>query len=206
MRNAVTQLGGTSQFTDAFFVLVMTMVGLFAAGYAIATVLRLRDEETEGRVEPLLATGTGRVSWGISHLVVAWVGTLLFVTVTGLAAAVGYVGTAGGGGTEVGRIVGAALVQAPAALVLAGVAVALFGLAPRATVGGAWSALSVVVLVFLVGTLLKLSHWILDISPFTHVPKFPGSAVSATPLVWLSVVAVLLTAAGLVGLRRRDIG
>jgi ABC-2 type transport system permease protein len=206
MRNAVTQLGGTSHFTDAFFVLVMTMVGLFAAGYAISTVLRLHSEETEGRAEPVLVTGAGRTAWGLSHLAIAWVGTVLFVTVTGLAATAGYVGTAGGGGTEVGRIVGAALVQAPAALVLAGLATALFGLAPKTTVGGAWSALSVVVFVFLVGTLLKLSHWFLDISPFTHVPKFPGSSVSPVPLVLLSVVAVLLTAAGLAGLRRRDIG
>ena len=206
MRHAVTQLGGTSQFTDAYFVLVMTMVGLFAAGYAISTVLRLHSEEADGRADPMLATGTGRLAWGLSHLAVAWAGTLLFVLVTGLAAGVGFVATAAGGGSEVGRIVAAALVQLPAALVLAGLAAALFGLVPRASVGGAWSALSVVVLAFLVGTLLQLSHWILDISPFTHVPKLPGSAVSPAPLVWLSVAAVLLTVAGLAGLRRRDIG
>ena len=56
------------------------------------------------------------------------------------------------------------------------------------------------------GALLQLSHWVLDISPFTHVPKLPGGAVSAAPLVWLSLIAVALAAAGLVGLRRRDIG
>jgi ABC-2 type transport system permease protein len=45
---------------------------------------------------------------------------------------------------------------------------------------------------------VQLNQWLLDVWPFTHVPKLPGGAVSATPLVWLA-------AAGLAGLRRRDI-
>jgi ABC-2 type transport system permease protein len=36
------------------------------------------------------------------------------------------------------------------------------------------------------------------------VSKLPGSAFTAAPVVWLSAVAVALGAAGLVGLRRRD--
>jgi ABC-2 type transport system permease protein len=51
-----------------------------------------------------------------------------------------------------------------------------------------------------------LSHWALDVSPFTHVPKLPGGSVSATPLVALSVIALALCALGLSALRRRDIG
>ena len=46
----------------------------------------------------------------------------------------------------------------------------------------------------------------LDISPFSHVPRLPGSAVSATPLIWMAAVAVALAVAGLAGLRRRDLG
>jgi ABC-2 type transport system permease protein len=38
------------------------------------------------------------------------------------------------------------------------------------------------------------------------VPRLPGSAVSATPLIWLSAVALVLAAAGLAGLRHRDLG
>jgi len=63
---------------------------------------------------------------------------------------------------------------------------------------------------------------VLDISPFTDVPKLslsggvwggrppglaaPGVAVTAAPLFWLSVIALALSAAGLAALRRRDIG
>jgi len=58
----------------------------------------------------------------------------------------------------------------------------------------------------LFGQVLQLSHWVLDISPFTHAPRLPGGTVSAVPLLWLGLVAVALTVAGLAALCRRDIG
>jgi ABC-2 type transport system permease protein len=110
----------------------------------------------------------------------------------------------------VARLLAAAMVQLPASLAVAGAAVVLFGLAPRASVAGAWTVLGVVVLIALFGQVLQLSQWLLDVSPFTHVPKLPGAAVTppatGAPLLWLSLAAVALAAAGLAGLRRRDIG
>jgi putative exporter of polyketide antibiotics len=50
----------------------------------------------------------------------------------------------------------------------------------------AWTALGLVVVIDLFGPALQLSHWILDISPFTHAPRLPGGPVQAAPLVWLS--------------------
>ena len=66
--------------------------------------------------------------------------------------------------------------------------------------------LGVVVVIALFGQVLRLSGWILDLSPFSHVPKLPGAAVTAPPLLWLALAALALTAAGLTALRRRDIG
>jgi ABC-2 type transport system permease protein len=45
----------------------------------------------------------------------------------------------------------------------------------------------------------------MDVSPFTHIPRAPGGEVSATPLALLLAVALVIGAAGLAGLRRRDI-
>jgi ABC-2 type transport system permease protein len=88
--------------------------------------------------------------------------------------------------------------------VLAGIAVLLFGLVPRWS-AAAWGALVGSLVLTELGSLVNLSKWAADISPFTHVPKLPGGTFTATPLVWLLVVAVALTAAGLAGLRRRDL-
>jgi ABC-2 type transport system permease protein len=88
--------------------------------------------------------------------------------------------------------------------VLTGISVALFGLVPRWS-AAAWGALVAFLLLTEFGSVLNLSGWVADISPFTHVPKLPGGTFTATPLLWLLLVAVVLTVAGLAGLRRRDI-
>jgi ABC-2 type transport system permease protein len=101
-------------------------------------------------------------------------------------------------------VLGGAVVQLPAVWVLAAIAVALFGLVPRYA-PMTWGALAVCLGFPLVGAAMQLSQWLLDISPFTHIPKAPGAAVSATPLVWLVGIAVALAAARLIGLQQRDI-
>jgi ABC-2 type transport system permease protein len=62
------------------------------------------------------------------------------------------------------------------------------------------------VLLGLFGPVLQLPQPVLDASPFPHVPKLPGAEFTATPLLWLTGVAVVVLAAGLSGFRRRDIG
>ncbi|HEY7881404.1 MAG TPA: ABC transporter permease, partial [Streptosporangiaceae bacterium] len=206
LRNAFTRLGGQAGITDAYLAAIMSLGGLAAAAYATSAVLRLRAEETGGQAEPLLATAAGRIGWALSHIAVAVVGTAVLLAVAGVAAGLGYGLRTGSAGPEVTRLLGAAMVQLPASLAVAGAAVVLFGLAPRASVAGAWTVVGVMVLIALFGQVLRLSQWVLDVSPFTHVPRLPGAAVTGTPLLWLSLAAVALAAAGLAGLRRRDIG
>ena len=175
-------------------------------GYATSAVLRLRAEETAGLAEPLLATAVGRVRWGLSHLAIAVFGSAVLLAVAGLAAGLGYGVRIGAAAPQAARMLGAALAQLPASLVVAGVAVVLVGLLPRVSVAGAWTVLGAVVVIDLFGEALQLSHWILDISPFTHAPRLPGGPVSAAPLLWLCLAAVAFSAVGLAAVRRRDLG
>ena len=105
---------------------------------------------------------------------------------------------------EAGRVFTAALVQLPAAWLLAAIVVALFGLAPRFVVLG-WVALAFFILLGELGPLVDLSQWVMDLSPFAHVPRLPGGPFSAVPVVALTAVAAVVAATGLAGLRRRDI-
>jgi ABC-2 type transport system permease protein len=206
LRNEFTRLGGQAAITNAYLAALMMLAGLGAAGYATSAVLRLRTEETGDLAEPLLATAVGRIRWGLSHLAVAVTGTAVLLALAGLAAGLGYGLRTGSPGPQAARMLGAAMAQLPASLVIAGVAVALVGLLPGASVAGAWTVLGVVVVINLFGAALQLSHWLLDISPFTHAPKLPGGTVSAEPLLWLCLAALAFSAAGLAALRRRDIG
>ena len=42
--------------------------------------------------------------------------------------------------------------------------------------------------------------------PFTHTPRLPGGEFRSTPVIWLCAAALAMTAVGVAGLRRRDIG
>jgi len=206
LQREFTRLGGQAAITNAYLAALMLLAGLVAGAYATSVVLRLRGEETGDRAEPVLATATGRVRWALSYLAVAVAGAAVLLAVAGLAAGLGYGLRAGSAGHQVALMLGAAFAQLPAALALAAVAVLLFGCWPAAAVPGAWTAVGLAVVIELFGQVLQLSHWVLDISPFTHSPRLPGGPVSAAPLLWLGLVALALSAAGLAALRRRDIG
>ncbi|MFI5909710.1 ABC transporter permease [Dactylosporangium sp. NPDC051541] len=203
LTDILARMGGTAGLTDAFLGAIYGIIGQLVAVYAIQATLRLRQEESTGRVEAILATRVGRVRWAASHLVFAVVGTALLLAVAGVAGGLVYGAQVHDVGAQTGRLLGAALVQLPAALVLAGVGVALIGLLPKLTTL-TWAALIVSVLLVELGGLFGLNQYLLDVTPFAHVPKLPGAAFTAMPVVWLSVVALALGAAGLAGLRRRD--
>jgi ABC-2 type transport system permease protein len=198
------RMGGATGLVNSYFASVAGILGIIAAGYAIQAALRLREEETTGHGEVVLTSTVGRLRWAGSHLVFALLGPVVVLAVAGLLEGLVYGLASHDVGGQLGNALSGTMAQLPAVWVIGAVAVLLFGLLPRwAPV--AWGVLGVCVLVMLVGTTLQLSQWILDISPFTHVPHLPGGDAVATPFIVLVLVAVVLAAAGLTGLRRRDI-
>ncbi|GLX02318.1 ABC transporter permease [Microtetraspora sp. NBRC 16547] len=205
MRDIFARLGGAEGLIDNYLAGMMGLFGLIAAGYAIQAGLRLRNEETGGRAEPVLGAAVGRFHWAGSHLVFSLLGPAAVLAAAGLAMGLTHGLNTSDIGHELPRVLAGAMVQLPAVWVLAAITIALFGLLPRLT-AVSWGALAICALFGLVGTALGFDEWVLDISPFTHLPRLPGGQFSAAPLVWLSAVAVALIAAGLVGLRRcRDL-
>ncbi len=204
LRDLFARMGGAAGLIDSYLAGMMSLFGLIAAGYAIQATLRLRDEETSGRAEPVLATATGRLRWAASHLFFAILGPAVALAAAGFAMGLTHGLNAGEVGRQVPRVLGGALVELPAVWVLAALTVLLFGLLPRLA-PVSWGALAICLVISLVGTALRFDQWVLDISPFTHIPHLPGGQLTATPLVALSAVAAVLVAAGLVGLRRRDV-
>ncbi len=205
-RDFITRLGGRGGLIDAYFAALILMLGVTAAAYGMAAALRPRTEESEQRAELVLATPTGRIRWVAGHLVIAAAGPVVLLGAAGLTAGLAYGLRTGDVGSQLPRLLGAALAQVPATWLMAGVAVAATGLAPRMAASAGWAALGVIALLTLVGPTLRLPQWVMDISPFTHLPRLPGGSFTTAPLVWLAGVALMLVAAGLAGLRRRDLG
>lgn len=195
-REIIERMGGQAGLTDAFVSAMVGMLGLIAALYVVASVLRLNGEETSGRAEPVLAGAVGRLRWAAGHLVIAFGGAALIMLLAGLGFALGY-------GRDAGAILGACVVQLPAVWVIGGAAVLLHGVLPRGAVA-AWGVAGAVLLLGWVGPALDVPQRVLDVSPFGHLPKLPGGEMSWSPVLVLTSIAVVLVGAGLAGLRRRD--
>jgi ABC-2 type transport system permease protein len=205
LEDLLKEIGGQQGIVDAYLATAFGFLGIVAAAYGVQATLRLRVEETTGRLEPLLSTAVRRVRWALSHIAFAVAGTTLVLTAAGLTGGLAHGLRTGDVAGQLPRVLGAALVQVPAAWVLAGVAVVLFGFAPRLS-AASWAALAACLLLGQLGPVLHLDRWIMDLSPFTHVPKLPGDDAAAGPLLSLAAVAAAFTAAGLAGFRRRDVG
>jgi ABC-2 type transport system permease protein len=205
MADLIERLGGAGTLTESYFATTLAFGGIAASGYAIQTLLRMRAEEAAMRVEPVLATSVSRARWMWSHIVIAMLGVIALVVLMGLSTGLTYGLVIGDVGGQVPPLVGAALVQVPAALALAGLAVAAFGLLPHRAVAIAWTGFALCLLMGQLGAILDLPQAVLNLSPFTHLPAAPADDVVATPLIMLLVVAAALLATGIAAFRRRDV-
>jgi ABC-2 type transport system permease protein len=203
-QDLLTSMGGASGITDAFFAAVLGLLSVLASAYGVQAALRLRAEESAMRAEPVLATGIRRSTWALSHLVIALLGTAWLVVVMGVVAGLAHGAQTNDMAGAFGRVVEAALVQIPATWVLVGLVAALFGLLPRLS-SLAWVLLVGFLLLGEFGSLFELNQAVMDFSPYAHVPKLPGGAMSWPPLLWLAGIAAALVLVGLAGLRRRDV-
>jgi ABC-2 type transport system permease protein len=201
-RELIQKLGGVQVLTDAFLSTELGMAGIIASAFGIQAVLRLRSEESEMRAEPVLATRVGRLSWAWSHIAIALLGTTVLLAAAGVGAGVAYSAQTGAA-DDFWRVLAAALVRVPGAWVLVGIAVAAFGFLPRAAVLG-WAALVGFLVLGEFGPLFELDQWVMNLSPYAHVPRLPGGSFTAMPVVWLILAAAAFVVAGLYGLRRRD--
>lgn len=194
----------TAGLVDAYLATTLVVTVLLVSAAGVACVLRAHAEEAAGRVEPVLASATSRSVWLASHGLIAFAGSAVLVAAGGLAT-----GTAralsSSDSSDVGRMLGAALAYVPAVWVLAGLALALTGLAPRAATAGSWGAVAVVGVVTLFGRSLDWPAVVRDVSPFSWVPSVPIEAWAPTSAAGLLAVAVVLIALGFGSFRRRDL-
>ncbi|MCX5438617.1 ABC transporter permease [Streptomyces sp. NBC_00569] len=196
-RDIIERMGGQSGVTDAFLATMVGMLGMVAALYIVSSVLRLSGEETSQRAEPVLAAAVGRLRWAAGHLAIAFGGAALIMVLGGLGLGIGY-------GKNFGPVLGACLTQLAAIWVIGGLAVLLFGVFPKAAVA-AWAVAGIALLIGWIGPAFELPQAVMSLSPFGHLPKLPGGEMEWTPVLTLLAIAAVLVAAGLTGLRRRDL-
>jgi ABC-2 type transport system permease protein len=202
-REIIRRLGGPHVLSDAFVAAELGFAALMATAYGIQSAHRAATEERAGHAEAVLAGSVPRARWFWSHLTPAFAGTVVLMLGVGLGA-----GTARavstGHAVEIPRIVGASLAHLPAIWVVVALAALAISRSARLTPVG-WSLLAGCVVLGELGALIGLSHWIMDVSPFTHVPRLPGGTLQVLPLCVLAGIAAVTAAAATMNLRHRDV-
>jgi ABC-2 type transport system permease protein len=201
MEDFLTQ-SGQGSITDAFLSTAMLILALIGAGFTVASTLRTRSEEAAGRAEAVLAAPVSRARWAGSHVAVAAAGTVGILALAGAAVGVGYAAIVGEW-EWVARMLGAGLVTVPATWILGGVALVAYGISPKLALAS-WGYYAFVLVVGMLGALLDLPQWVLNLSPFEHVPAIPSESMDWAPVSLLVAVAAALVVAGFVALRHRD--
>ncbi len=199
----IQKLGGAQVLTDAFLAAEIAIMGILIAVYGVSAANHLRSEETSGHTEAVLATDTTRTRWATSHYGVALIGVAVLMLLSGLSIGVG-AAYALHDWSEVAPVTIASLAQIPAAWIVTSVVLLLFGWVPRLTYA-AWGLLVVLIALGEFGPLWNAPQWLMDLSPFQHTPLLPVGTSGIAPLVWLTVVAVVVGGLGYLGWSRRDL-
>ncbi len=189
--------------TESFAAATLSYLALGVVAFAVSGVLRLRGEEEDGRAGLVLTAGVARVRWMLGWLAVVGVEALLALVLAGAALGAGVTATTGDA-RWTGELTLAALAYLPAVLVVAGLAAALVGLAPRAA-GLSWVVVAYVVFVAWFGQLLDLPGWARNLSPVQLTPLVPSEDWAAAPLLGLTAAGLALVAAAAAGFGRRDL-
>lgn len=187
---------------SAFLVTILSLVGIIAAIPGVLTMLKVRTEEMDDRVEPLLATTLRRPRYFAANVILALTGPALYVMLAG--SIVALLVSNADLGLNFNDAVLQAMATVPAVWTVVAVSVAVVGARPIVSLA-AWVGVLVSFALTLLGPTFGLPDWILGISPFWHIPQTAALNPDPTGLVWTTLFTLAFVSIGFAGFRRRDL-
>lgn len=192
-----------SDLSKGFVGMTATIVGVALSVYAASRVGSAREEEATTRLDHVTTRSVPRRRWLGGQVLLTLVSVLLLAVVAGGATWGG--AAMMGADLSAGDSMAAVLNTFPVAVVFGGLAVLVFGLAPRATVAVAASAAVLAYVLQLVGPALGWPDIIVGASPFWHLTAVPVEAFEPVSAVVLVALGAFATAVGMVAFERRDL-
>ncbi len=193
---------GISKMSELFFGVIFMMLtsGLMFA--AVSHVSALREQESEGYLDHILVTPISRTRTLLSRMSVS-AGAFFAI---GLSAGLGaFSGSSlSGGRLSLKDALLAGVNTVPSALLIFGITVAVFGLAPRATTIFGQSLLAWSFLLELIGSSLKLNHWLLDTSVLHHMAFAPAASPRWGQAALVVGIGAVMIAVGISAFNHRD--
>ncbi len=191
-----------SNLTFAFVVTILQLAGLIAAISGIQAVNRIVFEESNVRLDPLLAGSLRRPTYLASNLLIAYLAPALCLLIA--ATVIGALGASKHTGVSIADSVAQAAATIPAVWVLIAIAAAAVGARPAVRLVG-WLAVVATFGLTILGPTFKLPEWALSISPLHHVPNMTAAEPNWTGLLAVAAIFLGFTVIAFIGFRRRDI-
>ena len=162
------QVQGARVYAGVVFLILMTLI----MAYVASAVSRARDDEAAGYLDNLLVRRVSRLGWlaGSTALILA------VTLVAGVAGGVAFWAGAAAqhSGLHLHELLLAGLNGAVPAVALLGIGVGVLGFAPRLTAFACWGILAWAFLIDMLGSAIKVNHWVMDTSLLRHVALAPA--------------------------------
>ncbi|MEN0128833.1 MAG: ABC transporter permease [Brevundimonas sp.] len=190
------------EIASTFLRLILSMVGILASIAGIQVVLKVRSEELEDRVEPVMAGSVARHRYYGSNVLVALGYPTIFVLIAGTLIA--WLASGSDLGVDFDDVFWQAVVTIPAVWTVVAVSVAVIGARPALGLAS-WVGVLVSFVLTVLGPTFGLDDWVLGISPFWHIPYVTALHPDWSGLGWITLFTLGFLAIGFAGFRRRDL-
>jgi ABC-2 type transport system permease protein len=192
-------LDSANGFAAALFSLLAIPTGLYAATRLASTA----SDEKARQWTPLFSGPLSRNRLVCSEIAVTTAGVLVLHATAALSIWSGAALT--GGPLSIGAALAGALNSAPVAWLGLGAAALALGWLPGwvGAVGALPVAGGFMINVLLQGT--SAPHWLVNLSPFAHLPAVPSTSPDWVVLAAMTAVAAVMSVVGLIGYSRRDL-
>lgn len=187
-----------------FMSFVTSMMALISIVPLLISALKPRNEEKENRAEHVLSRVVPRVKYLTGYTFLAYALSVLLQIATAVGIYLSAAALAGESNPfDFGILLKANLAYLPALWVMISIAVLLVGLLPKAS-SAIWGYYGFVCFTSFIGEVIGLPNWLLNLAPLKHISKILLVNIDYAPLIILTIIAAVLTAAGFIFYRKRD--
>lgn len=186
-------------YLSLIFIFFVLAVSLFVC----AQVGAVRREESEERLETLLALPVGRARWLAQRIGLAAAGAVVVSLSVGLLTWMG----AAWEGVQVTlpQMLEAGANCLPTALLFLGIAALAYAALPRASAAIAYGLVTVAFMWDLVGSVIGAPRWLVKLTPFEHIGLVPERSFQVVAALVMLGGGLACALAALAVFRRRDI-
>ncbi len=199
LASASAQQTGAETFMGMLFFILMTMLMMYVAG----AITAVRNDEAQGYLDNILVRPVGRLQWLWGRIAII-VGVVITAGMLGALAT--WLGAASQhSGVPFGKLVAAGVNSLAPAMLALGVGVAALGFAPRIAGMAIYVVVSWSFLIQMVGSIVKVNHYIMDTSVFYHVALVPAADPKWLVAGIMCAIGAIAALLGALRFRNRDL-